>query len=788
MLYPRRLILVDRSSFQTKAPDHSHEPTTLTTVEPIGLDAYVPKLPDTAIISGDSALDVAGSKPTPNAMRSDSSELSELEEGEDFEDGEEGEISDPAESIPVAPRAVPVDSELDAVVESLHPDAPSVPELSLTAIRESMSLFQNELRAEQEAEQEARRREQLASISAKREFPTLDAAMANGNKLSSSNAKSAASGGGGTRKRQRSNARDEASNKSRKKSVSATSATTKPGKANSAGAAASAALAPTGATINKTEPLSSSIALGDNASGPVGAINMLFGEAGVGEEAASLVVGAEDMSAEGGMVGAPADLSESFGQIGDDMELGMGLGMGDNLDVDMGGFTNSLFGVTDDDFDFFDSVPAANQQQQQQQQLVQPKTEPAMPLPSSSLTIHSSADNNTLLAGADALSINHSIDALDASGLDDPPAQDDMEDLFDEGMFDSFFGGPVSAASLGNESTSINAPPLSVIKEESVARSSTTLDCLNMEADSGSSRVLEEPRIATLGLLHSLSSPPGMTSVASAETHIGTGDSMPAVAVSVDFATPSSIKITPAPSADLQTPTPTINSLNGSKLPKTINDDSEAMDAHLTTPARVQGLSNDASMYSATHVLPYVAAVATTAETLAKAKPGMGVVGGMARPVKANMTPQPYCSINTPYDNIGTSSRSWLQDHPTPIQTSGEAAAACSPDLDSPTVQYSSLVEKSLNPVAWIKRVSARRIQHSAALRRRRHSANASSTLPSSSASNSQLSSVRLLRAWLTKYKARLLYAKDFVPGYIKAAKIADLRSGMAPADVIANV
>ncbi|KAJ2882879.1 hypothetical protein IWW38_005608, partial [Coemansia aciculifera] len=137
MLYPRRLILVDRSSFQTKAPDHSHEPTTLTTVEPIGLDAYVPKLPDTAIISGDSALDVAGSKPTPNAMRSDSSELSELEEGEDFEDGEEGEISDPAESIPVAPRAVPVDSELDAVVGSLHPDAPSVPELSLTAIRES---------------------------------------------------------------------------------------------------------------------------------------------------------------------------------------------------------------------------------------------------------------------------------------------------------------------------------------------------------------------------------------------------------------------------------------------------------------------------------------------------------------------------------------------------------------------------------------------------------------------------------------------------------------------------
>ncbi|KAJ2433199.1 hypothetical protein GGF42_009442, partial [Coemansia sp. RSA 2424] len=177
----------------------------------------------------------------------------------------------------------------------------------------------------------------------------------------------------------------------------------------------------------------------------------------------------------------------------------------------------------------------------------------------------------------------------------------------------------------------------------------------------------------------------------------------------------------------------------GSKMLRP-NDDDDDNDAAADPPAGVHhglALSDNASMYSVMHTQH---AVTTEEESLlAKAKPGAvsaAVVGGMVvRPpppppapplAKVSMTPRPYCSISTPYDNIGTSTLSWLQDYPKPAQTNGSVATGCSADFDSPTtVQYSSLVEKSLNPVAWIKRISARRIQHSAAMRRRRHSANA---------------------------------------------------------------
>ncbi|KAJ2446176.1 hypothetical protein GGF42_005771, partial [Coemansia sp. RSA 2424] len=829
---------------------------------------------DLAVFPSDSVSESTEPKPALSAKHSEVSE--EREEGEDFEDGEEGEegeyneegeISDPSESIPARPppppRTVAGDLELDAVVGHLCTTGASSPmlEQSLASIRESMCQFQTELRAEQEAEErEARKREQLANSSVKREFPGLDTTMTNGSKSTSANAKSTASGGGGTKKRQRSNTRDEAPpNKSRKKSVSSTSAPSaaKPVKANnSASTAAAPPLPPPPLTaagdlassfahdslVNSIGPLSSSSALGggNNAGdNPAADIDMLFGEAGIGEEAANLAVGAVDMSAEGGMVvGAPADMSEGFGQIGsDDMGLGMGLGMGDNLDVDMGGFTTSLFGVTDDDFDFFDSVPAAAaaaaaaataaSNQQQQQQLGPPKAEFSMTLPhtmpfnamnvdlnpSSSLGPQPSSADAALMGMENMSANHHSIGgALDANGLSDPPAQDNMEDLFDEGMFDSFFGGPVSAVPLGDGSGGINVPSISTIKEEELAatRSSITLDSsaandLGMKPDGsgGAGGALE---VAALGSMHSLSSPPGMTSVASAETHIGTCDSMAAIAVSVDFATTpasSSMKITPAPSADLQTPTPTMHSSAtiGSKLLRPDDDDDN--DAAADPPAGVhQGLalSDNASMYSAMHIQH---AVTTEEESLlAKAKPGAvsaAVVGGMVvRPppppfAKASMTPRPYCSISTPYDNIGTSTLSWLQDHPKPAHTSGTVATSRSADFDSPTtVQYSSLVEKSLNPVAWIKRVSARRIQHSAAMRRRRHSANATlggGRSPSTTAATTtttttlrQPPSVRLLRVWLAKYKARLMYSKDFVPSYIQSStkKADDARSDAA--------
>ncbi|KAJ2332700.1 hypothetical protein GGI00_002673, partial [Coemansia sp. RSA 2681] len=427
MLYPRRLILVDQSSIRTKASELSLSPALLAAAESTAVDVLGQGQPDLAVFPSDSISESTEPKPGLSARHSEVSE--EREEGEDFEEGEEGEegeyneegeISDPSESIPAVPppppRIVTGDLELDAVVGHLRTTGVSSPmlEQSLASIRESMYQFQTELRAEQEAEEkEARKREQLANSSVKREFPGLDTTMANGSKSTSANAKSTASGGGGTKKRQRSNTRDEAPpNKSRKKSVSSTSAPSaaKPVKANNSAstaatvpppllAAAGDLASPFGhdSLVNSIGPLSSSSALGggNNAENPVTDIDMLFGEAGIDEEAANLAVGAVDMSAEGGMVvGAPADMSEGFGQIGgDDMGLGMGLGMGDNLDVDMGGFTTSLFGVTDDDFDFFDSVPAAAaaaaaasaataaSNQQQQQQLGPSKAEFSMILP-----------------------------------------------------------------------------------------------------------------------------------------------------------------------------------------------------------------------------------------------------------------------------------------------------------------------------------------------------------------------------------------------------------------------
>ncbi|KAJ2797355.1 hypothetical protein H4S07_005968, partial [Coemansia furcata] len=439
-------------------------------------------------------------------------------------------------------------------------------------------------------------------------------------------------------------------------------------------------------SIDSISPIESSAASGEKTVGSNIDIDMLFGETGIDDEAAGLVV------AEGGMVG-------------DDMSLGMGLGMGgigDNLDVDMGGFTTSMFGVTDDDFDFFDSVPAANQQQQQQQQQnFQAKAEPSAALPHmmafesmnvdsnpSSLLIQASTD--VPLGGALDMSTNHPIGALDTNGMVDEPMQDSMDDLFDEGMFDSFFGGPVSAAPL-TDAVSISAPSLAVIKEEPTAQEITTLDSsLTSDLASGNrgSVVLDGPDIAALGNMHmhSLSSPPGMASVASAETHIGTGDSMPAVAACVEFATPTSIKITPAPSVDLQTPTPTMHGALGPKLLKADGDDNDASESHIPvfSTSKTLPVSDNASLPSvgypdqktsqpsAPPASDALYAAVVTAESLAKAKPNAIGIGGMARPPKMSMTPRPYGSISTPYDNIGTSSRSWLQDHPTPILTSGE--------------------------------------------------------------------------------------------------------------------
>ncbi|KAJ2036161.1 hypothetical protein H4S03_003829 [Coemansia sp. S3946] len=825
MLYPRRLILVDRSSVSTILAESSHGPMSMAAAEPAPVDVPGQQLSDLAVFPEESSMGLFESK---SIFSPKPSESSEREEGEDIEDGEEGEydeegeISDPPVSTPVAPRTISADPDLDAVVDHFCAEAPPMLEQSIAAIRESICQFQAELRIEQEAEEEARKREQLASNnSSKKEFPNLDSTVADGSKFSSTNPKSTAAAGGGTKKRQRSNTRDEAPNKSRRKSVSTTSASTKPTKVNASSAAVPvstpvsndstpladgliATAVPLSASIGGIGPIGSSAVSGENTGGANIDIDMLFGETGIDEETAGIVTGAVDLGAEGGMVG-------------DDMGLGMGLGMGgigDNLDVDMGGFTTSMFGVTDDDFDFFDSVPAANQQQQLQQQNFRAKAEPAVALSHmmhfDSMNVDSNPSSSAIqpstdvpLSGAMDMSTNPPISAVDASGMAEQPMQDNMDDLFDEGMFDSFFGGPVSAAPLG-DAVSISTPSLAVVKEEPVAQVNGSLDVsltrvLDMSSENRGSGVADGPGgIAALGNMHihSLSSPPGMASVASAETHIGTGDSMPAIAACVDFATPTSIKVTPAPSADLQTPTPTptMHSALGPKLLRADDNSNNTSDPRIPMLAAAKNMpesdnaSQKTSQPSAQLASNMLYAAAVTAESLAKAKSNAVGAGGSNRPVKTNMTPRLYCSISTPYDNIGMSSQSWLQDLPTPVQTSGEAAAACSPGLDSPTVQYASLVEKSLNPVAWIKRVSARRIQHSAAVRRRRHSAAAGSTSRSSAAPTSRPPNIRQLRGWLAKYKARLLYAKDFVPSYIQLAKNADMDSEMTTTDAAAEL
>ncbi|KAJ2489300.1 hypothetical protein IWW37_004087 [Coemansia sp. RSA 2050] len=821
MLYPRRLVLVDRSSIGTISAKEPQDSMSQAGAEPISVDVPAQVISNPAMSPEESAPEPVESKTTFSHRRSESSDREEgedTEEGEEGEYDEEGEISDPPESTLVAPRIIPIDHELDAVVDHLCADTPPVLEQYLAAIRETICQFQAELRVEQEAEEEARKREQLAnSSSSKKAFPALHSAIADGSKSSLAGVKSSAAAGGGTKKRQRSNTRDEAPNKSRRKSASTASASAKPAKASSTSSAAPMALPvssdstpladgliataiPLSEPVDNIKPMDSSAVSGENTGGAGIDMGMLFGDAGIDEEAAGLAVGAE-----GGMVG-------------DDMSLNMGLGMGgidDNLDVDMGGFTTSMFGVTDDDFDFFDSVPSANQQQQQQQHNFRAKAELPEALPhmialdsmnvdsdSSSMAFQASTD--IPLSGAIDMGANHPVGALDANGMADEPVQDNMDDLFDDGMFDSFFGGPVSAAPLG-DTVSTTAPPLPVTKEELAAQENISQDGslmsnLNSASASQGSRALDGPGVAALSNMHvhSLSSPPGMASVASAETHIGTGDSMPAVAACMDFATPTSIRITPAPSADLQTPTPTMYGAMGSKLLKIGEEDNDAPDPHIPMLATASTLPESADVQSSGHQeqdaslsgaqlannMPY-AAVAST-ESLVKVKPNALSAGVAARPVKTSLTPQTYCSISTPYDDIGTSSQSWLQDHPTPVQTSGGIATACLPDLGSPTVQYASLVEKSLNPVAWIKRVSARRIQHRAAQRRRRHSATAGSGSLVGPASRPP--SVHMLRGWLAKYKARLLYAKDFVPSYIQLANSAEAGSGLITTDAITEV
>ncbi|KAJ2372495.1 hypothetical protein IW150_004090, partial [Coemansia sp. RSA 2607] len=118
------------------------------------------------------------------------------------------------------------------------------------------------------------------------------------------------------------------------------------------------------------------------------------------------------------------------------------------------------------------------------------------------------------------------------------------------------------------------------------------------------------------------------------------------------------------------------------------------------------------------------------------------------------MTPRPYSSITTPYDDVGIGCHSWLQDSPAPplVDTSGFVQTPRD-ELDS-HMSYTTLIERSLNPVSWIRRVAARRMQRAS----------------NNGDKGSNARSARRLKGWLASYRAKSSYTQDFVPNFIRTS------------------
>ncbi|KAJ2162980.1 hypothetical protein GGF46_000166 [Coemansia sp. RSA 552] len=645
---------------------------------------------------------------------------SEREEGEDdseeCEFDEEGEIADSTE-LPFDLNRVPPSEDLDAVVARLGSQTARSLEKSLSAIMDSMLHFQRELQAEEEAE-----RLKQAAL----------AKQNKGTKSSTASSKSSGTKPNGTRKRQRSNARNEGPNKARRGSAS-TKNSAKPDSSNED--------IPLQALINVSTPQApkQEPETGDNNATN---IDSLFGDT----SEIGLLGNSETGDAEVG--GAQGDIGLDFGQMGDD--LGLGLSIGDSMDSSgMGDFGASMFGVTDDDFNFFDSVPAAQQQQQQQQEqqeqeqqnqqefvpiLPQPigPTAPQAPIGADSMDVDVTPNPSGGMFNG-ATSQAPLADAFAFGSGVDRSAELDMDDMLDDdGMFDSFFGGPSTtvAAASAADAVATSGTSVAEVKQEpdmsnvalSAAPAGMTTQILTVASGHD-----EKPM-----LIHALSSPPGVTSVFSGtETHVGSVDPLSS-SMDVDLATPASIKMTPAPSADILTP---VNTKGASDDPGPKNERPFIPEAPAPEAAKAQG-------------------------SLPLASKGAAVVSRKPMPavVRASTTPKPYCSISTPFDDIGTGNRTWLHDKST---ATPQIPSSSSPDAGTlgEGPQYAPLMERSLNPVSWIRRVSARRMQHHAKARRKSGTA-ATFSVPTS---------VRRLRAWLTAYKAKLSYTKDFIPNSIRS-------------------
>ncbi|KAJ1828503.1 hypothetical protein LPJ56_001070 [Coemansia sp. RSA 2599] len=839
LLYPRKLVLVDKNALR-KADSATNplEPTETASADTdVSSDPAAASLQAGAEAQQDLGRD-DGDKSDGSAAKTER-ELFGKEEGEEAEEGEElseeegeydeeGEIaSDPAPAHPAtnttttttttAVEPAPVASaELDAIVAELRTATSRSMEKSLAAIQESMAAFQAELRVEQEQE-ETRKREKL-----EKERAAAAAAAAAQGALTEvsrvSNARSA--GGSSSRKRPRSNTRDEpsGSNKSRRKSVSSAAASN--GKQTTTAQAAPTTVDTPSqvATPDDSIPLAQSLLNGaadsvlaaDPATAAVSAgapadIDSLFGGATMGVGSAPALDGENSGPPDG-------DMGLGFGQLGDDMALGMGMGMGmgmgglgDNLDVGMSDFSTSMFGVTDDDFNFFDSVPAAPHQ---------PKVEaaPAVVAQSSagadSLGLSSSHDHmyqNSVDMDSSMGANTRSASGLVASGVaSHQPMQDNIDDMFDDGMFDSFFGGgSSSAAPVASDPSGISGLStggLDGIKKETDAAAAITSASLaakpEPEASLNNGSYAGVPgdtaatqleiatstaagsNTATAFSVNSLSSPPGIPGTLSlAEPHVGAAiDPAMAAATGTELATPASIKMTPAPSIDLQSPTPVTQqpSAPAKAIDTTVATNTMASPSSANTKGTAPSI--DATDAGTAKANPSSSSANTDGsastslkDTLSsKTKPNTTV----RRISTASMTPKPYSSVTTPYDNVGISCHSWLQDSPTPAPN--DPGVLVDPrhtprdEIDS-RMQCAALIEKSLNPVSWIKRVSARRMQ--------RNNAKIRNSRKSSVRRSSELgaipSSVRRLKGWLASYRAKSSYSRDFAPSFVLSSKAA---------------
>ncbi|KAJ2563007.1 hypothetical protein IW140_006255 [Coemansia sp. RSA 1813] len=820
MLYPQRLVLIDEVMtlmLDSSLRDHSKPEEGAAAIAATSTDkaATEDQVVNSATRSPES-MDV--DRPSASAENPDD----ELEEGESKEGeyDEEGEIAESVASVdePIQPSAeVPLAiAELDTVISRLQPNVPRPLTESLLAIQKSMAKFQSELRVKEEEEEKARKREMAQKNAATAAAST----KGSGSFTKSASAKSSSSTT--TKKRQRSNTNDKHPNKTRRKS--ATSATVPPPKSTKSDSSnediplqelvATTSAIPTQGSATQPLTQQTNASAGENAiandstNAANGDIGSLFGDTGMGEEG------------NGG-------LGDSVANIGEDMGLGMGLGMDMGMGDNLGDFGSGMFGVTDDDFNFFDSVPAQH-----------PKADDPIAMfshsamdPASSMDVDAKPQTSFDIEMRSEESRTSTKAQTSANGdtgvVEQRQPIQEMDDMFDDGVFDSFFGGQTTtaASAVANETPAAT----SLVKQEGIPAASVAVDMyttrsttdaestgitIKTESDSiaanasgRSDNAVSSISVKTSLATQSLSSPPGTVTIVSlSDTHPSAAEAASNTAPSSTtatataatatmaayMATPASLRMTPAPSIDLQTPTSTMQSLHNSKGGDSADEHSSALvatadNSPTTLTSNQPGLLPAHGSIAQPSIPEDSEVVYSTGSTSAPSRPPATaaaqsqVVPGSnssnsknkGRSWKApfasstGLIPERYRFVSTPYDDINKGGRSWLRDTPTPASL-GDSSN--SQDMMDPhEIQHPAYIEKSLNPVAWLKRVSARHIQKhqmDAAARSRR----ASASTPSAPRSGfGSLPSIRKLRGWLASYKAKTMYTNRVVPRHVLA-------------------